>query len=295
MSPTALGALMLGLLLLPLGLVYVAQRRTEGVKAARRVLVLGLGAMLVVGAGTLALMSAFPKAWIAPLLLVVEGAALCVEVAMLLTWSRRRRRLGNLLHELPRGFEQKVFLSLSVMGLIGLVWATMTVGIPNSSGDWALFGLLLVTLPAFIAEGLSHWRFGERGILHFRRFVPWVRVKSYRWKRAGPLRLWLKGRSVELLDFDWLAPLIFEISVAGSSRDALHALVQSKLPDANLDDKMMALLSGEGERGRKFMEALEDAMVEETPIAAIRLLTDLGLDLGEASQVVRSLQERLGG
>ena len=43
------------------------------------------------------------------------------------------------------------------------------------------------------------------------------------------------------------------------------------------------------------MEALEDAMVEETPIAAIRLLTDLGLDLGEASQVVRSLQERLGG
>jgi hypothetical protein len=295
MSPTALGTLILLVLLVPLGLVYVAHRRTEGVKAARRLVVLGIGVMLLVGTITLGLMSAFPRTWIGPLLLVLEGVMLVLEVAMILTWSRRRRRLGSLLLELPRGLEQKVFLLLSVGGIIGLVWATTSVGIPRSSGDWALFGLLLVTLPAFITEGLSRWRFGERGILHFRRFVPWVRVKSYRWKRSGPLRLWLKGRSVELLDFDWLAPLIFEIPVAGSSREALHELVESKLPDANLDDKMMALLSGEGERGRKFMEALEDAMVEETPIAAIRLLTDLGLDLREASQVVRSLQDRLGG
>lgn len=295
MSPTALGALMLVVLLVPLGLVYTASLRTAGVKAARRALVLSIVAMVTVGAITLALMSAFPQTWLGPLLLIAEGLALVVEVAMLLTWPRRRRRLGNLLHELPRSFGQKVFLLLSVMGFIGLAWAVTTVGIPNSSTDWALFGLLLVTLPAFVVEGLSRWRFGERGILHFRRFVPWVRVKSYRWKRNGPLRLWLKGRSVELLDFDWLAPLIFEIAVAGSSREALHALVESKLPDANLDDQMMALLSGEGERGRKFMEALEDAMVEEAPMAAIRLLTDLGLDMREASRVVRSVQERLGG
>ena len=183
MSPTALGALMLVVLVIPLGLVYVASRRTEGVKAARRVLVLSIVAMVAVGSTTLALMSAFPRTWLGPLLLVLEGSAFLVEVAMLLTWSRRKRRLGNLLHELPRGFGQKVFLLLSVTGLIGLVWATVTVGMPKSAGDWALFGLLLVTLPAFSVEGLSRWRFGERGILHFRRFVPWVRVKSYRMRR----------------------------------------------------------------------------------------------------------------
>ena len=244
---------------------------------------------------TLALMSAFPRTWVAPLLLVLEGSILVVEVAMLLTWPERSRRLGESLHELPRGLGQKVFLLLSVIGAVGLLWVARTVGIPQSSGDWALFGLLLVTLSAFVTEGLSRWRFGERGMLHFRRFVPWVRVKSYRWKRSGPLRLWLKGRSVALLDFDWLAPLIFEIPVAFSSRETLRALVAKKLPDANLDDKILALLSGEGERGKKFMEALEDAMVEETPVAAIHLLTDLGLDLREASRVVRTLQERLGG
>ncbi|MCZ6917117.1 MAG: hypothetical protein O7I93_10100 [Gemmatimonadetes bacterium] len=295
MSPTALGTLILAALLIPLGLAYAAHRRVEGARAARRLLVLGVGVMVFFGAVTLVAMSAFPRSWVAPLVLALEGIVLVVEVAMLFTWPRRRRRLGNVLHELPRGLGQMVFLLLSVIGIIGLSWGARTVGIPRSSGDWALFGLLLVTLPGFVAEGLSRWKFGERGMLHFRRFVPWVRVKSYRWKRSGRLRLWLKGRSVALLDFDWLASLIFEIPVAGSSRETLRALVETKLPEANLEHKIIALISGEGERGRKFMEALEDAMVEETPVAAIHLLTDLGLDLREAIRVVRSLQERLGG